>query len=203
VYTTAPTFLPIPALEALLLALSLHDAPTGRHCAAVGRLSAAIARAMALNPAQAALAEATGRLHDLGKLAVPALLLHNRDQLKERETALLSRHPQEGERLLSMLSPLGSGIPALCAGVRSHHERWDGSGYPDRLAGHGIPLAARIAAVPDALSAMTERRSYQAALGLPEAVARVRHGAGRHFDPAVVEALLLLPEAAVAELLAG
>jgi putative nucleotidyltransferase with HDIG domain len=124
-------------------------------------------------------------LHDVGKIAVPAQILLKRGRLSAEEWQVMRRHPALGAQLVG---PIGRS-PTLLDVVRHHHERWDGHGYPDGLAGEAIPLAARVFSVCDALEAMTAARPYRAALPLEVALERVQAAAGAQFDPAVVDAL--------------
>jgi two-component system cell cycle response regulator len=124
-------------------------------------------------------------LHDVGKLAIPDEILGRPGRLDPEDWAFVRRHPLIGERIIGA-------APALAAAaklVHSTHERFDGSGYPDGLAGDQIPLGARIIAVCDAFTAMTFPRPYAAQRSVPEALAELRRCAGTQFDPAVVEAL--------------
>ena len=125
--------------------------------------------------------------HDIGMVGVPDRILLKRGSLNAEEWQFLHRHTTIGEQLLANV-PLveGEGLRV----VRSHHERWDGAGYPDRLAGTEIPLGARIFAVADALDAMTHRRPYRRPLRWEAALARIRKGAGEQFDPDVVDGLV-------------
>jgi ribonuclease P protein subunit RPR2 len=125
--------------------------------------------------------------HDVGMIGVPDRILLKRGSLKADEWRFLHRHTTMGEQLLANVPLLqGEGLRV----VRSHHERWDGGGYPDGLAGTDIPVGARIFAVADALDAMTQRRPYRRPLRWEAAVARIRKGAGEQFDPDVVDGLL-------------
>jgi response regulator RpfG family c-di-GMP phosphodiesterase len=125
--------------------------------------------------------------HDIGNIGVPDVILLHRGSLRNDEWLLLQEHTTIGAQLLSRVPLLaGEGLRV----VRSHHERWDGSGYPDRLKGRDIPLGARIFAVADALDAMTDRRPYRRPLRWDAAVARIRKDAGSQFDPDVVDALI-------------
>ncbi len=125
--------------------------------------------------------------HDVGNIGVPDRILLKRGSLKADEWRLLHQHTTIGEQLLSDVPLLeGEGLRV----VRSHHERWDGTGYPDGLRGLEIPLGARIFAVADALDAMTDRRPYRRPLRWEAALARIRKEAGKQFDPDVVDALL-------------
>lgn len=125
-----------------------------------------------------------GDLHDVGKIGVPDEVLKKPGRLTEEEFALIRRHPEAGARILE---PLMEDEMVLGV-VRWHHERWDGRGYPDALAGEAIPLPARILAVADTLDAMTSHRAYRRGLPWEQAVAEIRRCSGTQFDPLVVEA---------------
>jgi HD-GYP domain-containing protein (c-di-GMP phosphodiesterase class II) len=125
-------------------------------------------------------------LHDIGKLAVPAAILDLARPLNSRERAVVRVHTIRGAEILAEIA----GLAHLAPYVRASHERWDGSGYPDRLFGEQIPLAARIVLTVDAFDAMTNDRAYRIALGREEARRRIIAGAGTAFDPRVVRALL-------------
>jgi HD-GYP domain-containing protein (c-di-GMP phosphodiesterase class II) len=125
-------------------------------------------------------------LHDIGKLAVPAAILDLPRPLNSRERALLRDHTIRGAEILAEIA----GLAHLAPFVRASHERWDGTGYPDRLFGEQIPLSARIVFTVDAFDAMTNDRPYRGALGRGEARRRIIAGAGTAFDPRVVRALL-------------
>lgn len=133
-------------------------------------------------------------LHDVGKLAVPRSVLDKPAALDDREWRLMRRHTVIGE---SMLSPFPE-LARIASWVRSSHERYDGLGYPDGLAGEAIPLASRILFVCDAYEAMVSGRPYRAPLPRAEAVTELHRHAGSQFDPRVVEALTLTDEARIA-----
>jgi HD-GYP domain-containing protein (c-di-GMP phosphodiesterase class II) len=125
-------------------------------------------------------------LHDVGKLGIPHEILHKRGPLSPEEWAVMAEHPIAGERILLRIPELAAIAPI----VRHEHEHWDGSGYPDRLRGRNIPLGSRIILACDAYSAMTTTRPYREAMTRAAAVKELRAGAGTHFDPEVVDALL-------------
>jgi putative nucleotidyltransferase with HDIG domain len=125
-------------------------------------------------------------LHDIGKVRVPESILKKPGELTEAEWEIMKTHPEVGERILKPIQSLQSVVPI----VRHHHERWDGNGYPDGLAGRTIPLGARIVAVCDAYRAMTEDRPYRKALAEAEARRRLLEGSGSQFDSVCVTALL-------------
>ena len=122
-------------------------------------------------------------LHDIGKLALPEALLAKPGPLDDQEWELVREHTLIGERIIAA----DDGLGPVASIVRSTHERWDGGGYPDGLAGEEIPLAARIIAICDAYEAMTTTRAYRDALTHDEAVKELRDSAGTQFDPALVE----------------
>jgi HD-GYP domain-containing protein (c-di-GMP phosphodiesterase class II) len=124
-----------------------------------------------------------GSLHDLGKLAIPEEILRKPSALNESERLVLQRHPQIGYRMLESL-----GVEPIAEWVLHHHERWDGSGYPDGLRAEQIPLGARIIFVADAFDAMTSERVYRKPLSERDAVAELERCAGSQFDPTVVDA---------------
>ena len=160
-----------------------HDPPTARHGLRVGRLAAALAARLGLAGGELDAVAVGGAFHDLGKLAVPAAVLRRPGPLTEAEWALMHRHPALGACLLAAV-----GLPpAVVAAVHHHHERFDGTGYPARLAAHAIPLPARIVAVADAFDVMTVDRPYRAALAPTEAVAEISRHRGTQFDPEVVD----------------
>jgi HD-GYP domain-containing protein (c-di-GMP phosphodiesterase class II) len=125
-------------------------------------------------------------LHDVGKLAVDPHILDWPGPLDDRQRERMRRHTIEGEELLAGIA----GLEHLAPAVRATHEAWDGSGYPDGLAGDDIPLTARIVTVVDAFDAMTSERAYRKPLPRHEALRRLRAGAGMQFDPRVVETIV-------------
>jgi diguanylate cyclase (GGDEF)-like protein len=172
------------AAESLAKAVDERDAYTGSHSQRVGEYSARIARRLGADDPAVELTRLAGNLHDLGKLAIPEELLRKPEELNEAERLILERHPQIGYRMLESL-----GVQPVAEWVLHHHERWDGAGYPNRLAGDQIPLGARIIFVADAYDAMTSDRAYSQAMSQREALAELERCAGTQFDPAVVRAL--------------
>ena len=122
--------------------------------------------------------------HDIGKIAVPDAVLTKPARLTDAEYALIKRHSEDGARIVAKFGPLRAAVPI----IRHHHERWDGSGYPDRIADEEIPLEASIVALADAWDAMTTERPYHRALTLEQAFGEVRRGRGSQFSPEVVDA---------------
>ena len=173
-------------LASLSNALEAKDAVTSQHTEEVVRLAVAVAAELELDLDQVRDVELGAVLHDIGKVRVPEAILNKPGPLTEDEWAVMRTHPEVGEQILRPIQSLQAILPI----VRHHHERWDGTGYPDKLIGRAIPLGARIVAVCDAYRAMTEDRPYRAALGEVEARKELRLGAGSQFDSECVDALL-------------
>jgi hypothetical protein len=167
------------------------DEYTGAHTQGVVAWAVAVADELNLNRWQRRRTEYAARLHDVGKIAVPKEIINKPGPLDADEWRLMRQHTVEGER---MLARVGGALSEVGAIVRGSHERWDGTGYPDGLAGEAIPVEARIVACCDAFDAMTTDRSYRAALPRHVAVAELREGAGSQFDPTVAEALIRVVE---------
>ena len=170
--------------DVLLKALEEHHPDLGDHVHDVGLLAEAVAEELGLSGQQLHHVRQAAELHDIGKLAVPSAILDKPGKLDADEWAFIARHTLIGERILGAAIALRP-VAKL---VRSSHERWDGSGYPDGLAGTDIPLGARIVTACDAYDAMTSDRPYQRSLGHGEALEELRRCAGTQFDPDVVDA---------------
>jgi diguanylate cyclase (GGDEF)-like protein len=166
----------------LLRVLHEREPELDRHLEGVARYAANLGRALDLDAERLDVLVRAAELHDIGKVAIPDEILQKRGDLTGAEWALMRKHTLIGERVLSA-APAMSEVAKL---VRSTHERWDGGGYPDGLAGEEIPLGSRIILICDAYNAMTERRTYREPLGHEEALAALREGAGTQFDPALV-----------------
>jgi HD-GYP domain-containing protein (c-di-GMP phosphodiesterase class II) len=150
----------------------------------------AVAVELELPAATVELARLGGWLHDCGKVSVPTDILSHRGPLDEQARERVRNHAVAGEALVSVVPGLSDAAQV----VRSHHERFDGSGYPDGLAGEEIPMAARIVGAADAFVAMTESRPYEGPRRHAEAVEELMQGAGSHFDPQVVAAIVAVLE---------
>jgi putative nucleotidyltransferase with HDIG domain len=171
-------------VRALSNAVEARDAYTGKHAERVAAYGMEIARSLGLPRPDAPEIEFGFLLHDIGKLAMPDAILYKPGPLTEEERALMDRHPALGADIVAGIEFLGEAAQV----VRSHHERWDGSGYPDGLAGEEIPLAARVFAVADVLDALTSDRPYRPRSPIAQAREMIVQGSGSHFDPQVIQA---------------
>ena len=171
------------AAASLARAVDARDVYTGSHSQRVADLAARTARRLGLPDEEVELTRLAASLHDLGKLAIPEEILRKPGPLTGPERMVLERHPQIGFRMLESL-----GVDPVAAWVLHHHERWDGSGYPDGLPGESIPLGARIIFVADAYDAMTSERVYRRRVTPNEAIAELQRCAGSQFDPEIVDA---------------
>jgi len=172
--------------QALVAALEAKDAYTAEHARSIVEQTQRVGVRLGLGDAELRDLRFAAVFHDIGKIAVPEAILSKPGPLTPEERAVMERHTIVGEQILAPVEFL-AGVRVL---VRHEHERWDGNGYPDKLAGEAIPLGSRIILACDALHAMTSDRPYRAALPLGEAVAELRRHSGTQFDPKVVEALL-------------
>jgi diguanylate cyclase (GGDEF)-like protein len=172
------------AALALMAALSERDAWTAAHARAVGNLAATLAQKLGLS-ADADTIRSAALLHDIGKMGIPDLVLNKPAPLDEAEWSLMREVPLAGERILRSVPGMG----AAARLVRHVHERWDGSGHPDGLAGEQIPLGSRVIAACDAYHAMTSPRPWRPALTHEQAIHELLEGSGTQFDPEVVEVL--------------
>jgi putative nucleotidyltransferase with HDIG domain len=167
--------------------LEEDDEYTGHHTEDVVELAVKVAEEMGLDEDVRRETEMGALLHDIGKIAVPDEIINKPGPLNDEEWAIMKTHTVEGERMLQQVGGLLSSVGRV---VRASHERWDGGGYPDGLAGEEIPVAARICAASDAFNAMTTDRSYRKALPLEVAIAELHANSGTQFAPDVVEALI-------------
>ncbi|HEY5275299.1 MAG TPA: diguanylate cyclase, partial [Coriobacteriia bacterium] len=173
-------------LEGLVIAVDTKDRYTGRHSQDVARYADFLARRLELDPNTRRAIHKAGLLHDIGKIGIPDTILHKPGRLTEDEFAIFKQHVALGDAIVRDLPDLD----LIRAGIRHHHERWDGQGYLDGLAGEEIPLVARILAVSDAFSAMTTTRPYRKGLTMEEALKRLEDAAGSQLDPRLVETFL-------------
>jgi putative nucleotidyltransferase with HDIG domain len=176
--------LQIGVLTSMIETLALRDRMTARHSAAVARYARAMAIALGRPTAEQELAHTAGLLHDIGKFAFPDSILLADKPLSAAQWELVRRHPADGAMVVRRVDGYGP----VADIVLSHHERWDGAGYPHGLAGEEIPLAARLIAVADAYDVLTARDSYRQPVSAGVAIAELRAVSGTQFDPQVVEA---------------
>jgi diguanylate cyclase (GGDEF)-like protein len=176
----------LATIESLVSALEVQDPATSRHALAIVELAVGVGRRLGLAPAALRRLEHGAALHDIGKIGVASELLRKPAPLDEQETLAMRCHPELGARILEPVARLRDVAPI----VRASHERYDGTGYPDGVAGEAIPLEARIVAVCDAFDAMVSDRPYRGAMSREAATAELRAGAGSQFDPQVVHAFI-------------
>jgi len=173
-------------LENMADAVDLRDPYTGGHSRRVTEYSAALLRAYGLHGPEVDLILAAARVHDIGKIGLPDAILNKPARLTEEERATMELHPVHGEALLTRYRDFARGV----AIVRHHHESWDGTGYPDGLAGTEIPFGARVVAVADSFDAMTSDRPYRRGMPVEQAAAILRAGRGTQWDATLVDAFL-------------
>ncbi|MDX6660138.1 MAG: hypothetical protein QOJ55_960 [Solirubrobacteraceae bacterium] len=172
------------------------DDYTASHCRSVVELCGATGAQLGLDPERMQELEIAALLHDVGKIAIPSEILNKPTKLTEEEFDLMKTHTLEGQALLERV---GGKLARIGEIVRSCHERWDGTGYPDRLMGEEIPLPARIVFCCDAYSAMTTDRPYRRAMSVTDAIAELRENAGTQFEPRIVDAVQAVVEAGLVE----
>jgi putative two-component system response regulator len=174
-------------LERLAAAVEFRDDDTGNHTRRVAEVSAMLAQRVGIESTTVELIRRAAPLHDIGKVGIPDSILLKAGPLTGEEFETMKTHTVIGSR---MLSKGRSELVRFSQRVaRSHHEWWDGSGYPDRVSGQSIPLEARIVAVADFLDALTHERPYRPAWGIDETLAEIKRRSGTHFDPSITKAL--------------
>jgi len=186
----------IDVIGAMVATAHARDHETIGHSFRVARYAVTLSRMMGMEDETLTAVEWGALLHDVGKVSVPEEVLRKSGPLTESEKRVMQEHPRRGYQMLKGLLFLGTGLDV----VLSHHERWDGRGYPNGLAGEQIPLSARVFAVADTYDAITSDRPYRAARGHAEAVEELRRVAGSQLDPNVVEAFLTIPQETLARL---
>jgi HD-GYP domain-containing protein (c-di-GMP phosphodiesterase class II) len=178
-------------VDSLVMLLAGKDPSAGNHISNVARMGRRIAQSLDCTQRQVRKVYLAAKLHDVGKCTIPASILQKSGPLTAEESGLMREHPVTGAEMVSRIDQLAFLAPT----IRSHHEHYDGGGYPDGLRGGEIPLAARIVCVADAFDAMTSDRCYRRRVALEEAREELRRCTGSQFDPIVVGALerLFLP----------
>ncbi|HVY61318.1 MAG TPA: HD domain-containing phosphohydrolase [Planctomycetota bacterium] len=186
-----------PALtDALTGAVTARDETTGSHVDRLVALAVCLGEALGLSPRELDTLRLGASLHDIGKIGIPDRVLQKPGPLDFEERTLMRAHPVIGERLLERVDELAAARDI----VRHHHERWDGSGYPDGLAGEDISLLARVVAVADGIEAMAARRPYRSPLTRDEILQELKKGRGTQWDPEIVDVATRLIEAGQIEL---
>ncbi|MEO8972975.1 MAG: HD domain-containing phosphohydrolase, partial [Ktedonobacteraceae bacterium] len=178
----------LTAVYSLMWLIELRDHGISTHSYNVSDLATAIAIEMGLDAQQIFDVSTAALLHDIGKIAIPDALLQKTRHFSANEWTLIKQHAELGAQILEVSPALRHLMPA----IRHHHERWDGTGYPDNLAGESIPLEARIISVAEAYDSMLTPRTYQAARSASAALTELQRCAGGQFDPSVVQATLVV-----------
>jgi ribonuclease P protein subunit RPR2 len=178
-------------VRALASAVEARDAYTGRHAERVAAYGLQLATMCGLRLGDEPEIEFGFLLHDAGKVAVPDAILFKPGRLTSAERLIIEQHPITGSEIVRDIAFLGAARDV----IRHHHERWDGTGYPDGLAGDEIPISARIFAVADTLDALTTHRPYRSASTIAQARVIILQAGGTHFDPTVIEAFKRLSDA--------
>jgi HD-GYP domain-containing protein (c-di-GMP phosphodiesterase class II) len=182
----------LDTIRAIAATIDAKDGYTHRHSERVAMLSKRIAGELGLTVAEQATVELSALLHDVGKIAVPDSILNKPERLTADEFDEMKKHPLHGARILANIQ--SAAVKAVLPGVQYHHEKWDGTGYPEGLTGDAIPLVGRVLGVADFFDALASARKYRAAMPLDEVVNLVRKGAGTHFDPRIVDVVVRLHE---------
>ncbi|MBZ0171448.1 MAG: HD-GYP domain-containing protein, partial [Phycisphaerales bacterium] len=185
-------------LRAFSSSLDAKDPYTRGHSERVALLGRQLALALGMSADEAERVHLAGVLHDIGKIGIPDRVLCKPGRLTDDEFGLIKRHPRTGHDILKPIPTVRDLLP----GVLSHHERWDGRGYPDGLSGEGIPVMARILAIADTFDAMSSNRAYRPARGRDEVLAEIEKCAGSQFDPAMAPVFLSMDLAPFDEMLA-
>jgi len=182
----------LDVMKAIASIIDAKDGYTHKHSERVAAFSVRLAHQLGFDADNRAVVELAGLLHDVGKIGVPDAILNKPDKLTDSEFKEMRLHPLHGARILSNIQ--SQKIVSLLPGVKYHHERWDGKGYPEGLAGEGIPMLGRLLGVADFLDALTSDRSYHKGRTLEEALQMVKALEGKAFDPAIVKAAVELHE---------
>lgn len=180
----------LDTIKAIAATIDARDGYTHRHSERVAALTARLALELGLTEAERHTAELSALLHDVGKIAVPDSILNKPGRLTPEEFAEMRKHPAHGAQILGNIQ--SATVKAVLPGVQYHHEKWDGTGYPEGLKAEAIPFLGRLLCVADFYDALTSARAYRAAMPAAEAITFIENGAGTHFDPAVAAAALRL-----------
>lgn len=183
------------AVGAVLAAVNIKDPFTFQHCCRVGRASRKLAQVLGMNDFEQSVLEYSGLLHDVGKVATPEAILLKPGRLTEDEMVIMKDHAAHSAKIVENFAKDSVFFRFTLPGIRYHHERFDGKGYPFQLQGERIPYAARVIAVVDTVDAMTNTRPYRQALTMDAVVEELKRCSGTQFDGNIVRAYLeALPE---------
>lgn len=171
-----------PSVQAILESLRLVDPETYEHCLRVGHYSRLLAKSAGLNEYQQKISEFAGMLHDVGKMGISAAIIHKPGKLNDLEYQRMKDHPVLSEEIIKPLAQLHDFFKLVLPAVRGHHERVDGKGYPDKLAGEEIPLISRVILIVDTLDAMSQTRAYRKGMSLDLIYKEIEKFAGTQFD---------------------
>jgi HD-GYP domain-containing protein (c-di-GMP phosphodiesterase class II) len=180
----------LDTIKAIAATIDARDGYTHRHSERAAALTSRLAVEMGLSEAERQTAELSALLHDVGKIAVPDVILNKPGKLTPEEFAEMQKHPLHGAQILGNIH--SSTIHAVIPGVQYHHEKWDGTGYPEGLKGDAIPFLGRLVGVADFYDAVTSPRAYRGAMSGTAAIKLIADGSGTHFDPAVAAAAVRL-----------
>lgn len=176
----------IEAVMALVQAVYSKDSYTRGHMERVGLYANTVAAKMGLEESRRKIIERAGILHDIGKIGTPDVILNKAGKLTQEEFLVIQLHPNVGAQIVTPITVLGSVAPL----VRQHHEKWNGTGYPDRISGEAISIEARVLAIADVFDALHSDRAYRPGLPIEKTVQIIKDGSGSHFDPEVVNCLI-------------
>jgi HD-GYP domain-containing protein (c-di-GMP phosphodiesterase class II) len=185
----------LSAVYALVATVEAREPYIYGHSRKVKTCGVALAEAIGLSPDQVSKVSTSALLHDIGKIGIPDEVLNKKGKLSKENWEAIKAHPRLGANIVSNIPNLAPCVSSIL----HHHERWDGSGYPQGLKGEEIPLEARILAIADSFEAMTSARPYRPALSLEAVVKELRQGAGIQFDPKLVEIFIGIIEAGLPE----
>ena len=177
-------------IYALTAAIDVKDHYTYQHSQNVAVYAARLARAIGLDPEHVEIIRQAGLLHDIGKIGIPESILGKEGRLTNEEYIIMKQHPESSVAMIKYLPSLDYVVPAAF----SHHERWDGKGYPRGLAGEDIPMGARCLCLADSFDAMTTARSYKTAMSVSAALDEIRRNLGTQFDPKIGLAFIKMIE---------
>jgi len=182
----------LDTIRAIAATIDAKDGYTHRHSERVAMLSKRLAAELGLTAQEQETIELSALLHDVGKIAVPDSILNKPDKLTAEEFDEMKKHPLHGARILGNIQ--SAAVKAVLPGVQYHHEKWDGTGYPEGLAAENIPLLGRVLGVSDFFDALTSNRAYRKPMSVDDVVGLIRKSSGTHFDPKVVDVLVRLHE---------